>query len=202
VKSLDSFDFKAIPSLNKMLVLELARGDYTLHQDNVIALGNSGAGKTHIALALGLAACQKGHTVGLATAVCLVHQPMEAKDARRLQKLQRQIQSLKLLIVDGLGYVQPSPTGIEPLFETFSQRYVRGSLIVTSNLPFDEQTFVIGNERLTGARLDRHAYHIQFLEMVGESYRLKSSKTRLWQTKKANMANAAALAQISPPLTG
>ena len=137
VKSFDTFDFAAIPNLNKMLVLELARCEYILRRENVIALGNSGTGKTHIALALGLAACQKGFSVAFTTAASLVNQLMEARDERRLLKLQRDLQSVKLLIVDELGYVPLSPTGAELLFEAFSQRYERGSTILTSNLPFE-----------------------------------------------------------------
>ena len=87
VKSLDSFDFKAIPSLNKMLVLDLARGESINRHENVIALGNSGTGKTHIALGLGLAACQKGLAVGFTTAAALVHALMEARDEKRLPRL-------------------------------------------------------------------------------------------------------------------
>src|SRR3954463_8206291 len=150
VKSLDTFDFAVIPSLNKMLVLELARCEYIQRRENIIALGNSGTGKSHLGLALGLAACQRGFPVGFTTAAGLVHQLLEARDERRLLKLQQQIQSYRLLIVDGLGYVPLSTTGGELLFETFSQRYERGSTIVTSNLPFDEWTVVFGNERLTG----------------------------------------------------
>ena len=90
VKSLDSFDFKAIPALNKMQVLELARCEWIERRENVIALGPSGAGKTHIALGLGLSACQKDPPVGLVTAAALVHKPMEARDERRLLRLQQQ----------------------------------------------------------------------------------------------------------------
>ncbi len=104
VKTLDSFDFTAIPSLNKMLVLELARGEYILRRENVIALGPSGTGKSHIALALGLAACQRGYTTGFVTAAGLVHQLMEARDEKRLLKLQAHLAGLKLLIIDELGY--------------------------------------------------------------------------------------------------
>jgi DNA replication protein DnaC len=142
VKSLDSFEFAAIPSVNKMLVVELARGEYILRRENIIALGNSGTGKTHIALGLGLAACQKGLSVGFTTAAALVHELLEAKDERRLLRLQKQLTGYKLLIVDELGYVPLSPSGAELLFEVFSQRYERGSLLVTSNLPFDEWTSV------------------------------------------------------------
>jgi DNA replication protein DnaC len=178
VKSLDSYDFTALPSLNKALVLELARCEYLARRENVIALGNAGTGKTHIALGLGLAACQKGLAVGFTTAAALVHELIEARDEKRLLRLQRQLAACQLLIIDELGYVPLSPTGAELLFEVFSQRYERGSVIVTSNLPFDEWTSVFGSERLTGALLDRLTHHVHILEMNGESYRLRQSKHR------------------------
>ena len=177
-KSLDTFEFTAIPSLNKMLVLDLARCGYILRRENVIALGNSGTGKTHVALALGLAACQKGFTVAFTTAAALVNQLMEARDERRLLKLQRDLQATKLLIIDELGYVPLSSTGAELLFEVFSQRYERGSTIVTSNLPFEDWTSVLGSQRLTGALLDRLTHHVSILTMNGDSYRLKQSAGR------------------------
>jgi DNA replication protein DnaC len=178
VKSLDSYDFIALPSLNKTLVLELARCEYVARRENVIALGNAGTGKTHIALGLGLAACQKGLAVGFTTAAALVHELIEARDEKRLLRLQRQLAACTLLIIDELGYVPLSPTGAELLFEVFSQRYERGSVIVTSNLPFDEWTSVFGSERLTGALLDRLTHHVHILEMNGDSYRLRQSQHR------------------------
>lgn len=179
VKSLDSFDFLAIPSLNKALVMELARCDYITRRENVIAVGNSGTGKTHIALGLGLAACQRGLPVAFTTAAALVHQLIEARDEKSLLRLQKQLTNCGLLIVDELGFVPLSKTGAELLFDLFSQRYERGSILVTSNLPFDEWTEVFGSERLTGALLDRLTHHVHILEMNGESYRLKQSRQRL-----------------------
>ena len=176
VKSLDSFDFLAIPSLNKTLVNELARCEYINRKDNVIAAGNSGTGKTHVALGLGLAACQKGLSVGFTTAAALVHELIEARDERRLLNLQKRLANLKLLIIDELGFVPLSKTGAELLFEVFSQRYERGSTMVTTNLPFDEWTEVFGSERLTGALLDRLTHHVHILETNGESYRLRQSR--------------------------
>jgi DNA replication protein DnaC len=183
VKSLDSFNFQALPSLNKPLVLELARSEYVARRENIIAIGNSGTGKTHIALGLGLAACQKGLSVGFVTAAALVHELIEARDEKRLLRLQRQLAAHKLLIIDELGYVPLSQTGAELLFEVFSQRYERGATIVTSNLPFDEWTSVFGSERLTGALLDRLTHHVHILEMNGESYRLAHSKRRVHREK-------------------
>ncbi len=184
-KSFDTFDFLAIPSLNKMLVLELARCEYILRRENVIALGNSGTGKTHTALALGLAACQRGFSVAFTTAAGLVHQLMEARDEKRLLRLQTQLQACKLLMVDELGYVPLSPTGAELLFETFSRRYEQGSTIITSNLPFDEWTSVFGSERRTGALLDRLTHHVHILPLNGESYRLKASQARQRRARAA-----------------
>jgi DNA replication protein DnaC len=178
VKSLDSFDFPAIPSLNKALVLELARGEYGERRENVIALGNSGTGKTHVALGLGLAACQRGLSVGFTTAAALVHELLEARDEKRRLRLQKQLAGYKLLIIDELGFVPLSKSGAELLFEIFSQRYERGSTLVTSNLPFDEWTEVLGSERLTRALLDRLTHHVHILEMNGESYRLAQSIRR------------------------
>ena len=178
VKSLDSFDFLALPSLNKALVLELARSEYVARRENIIAVGNSGTGKTHIALGLGLAACQKGLSVGFVTAAALVHELIEARDEKRLLRLQRQVAGYKLLIIDELGFVPLSKTGAELLFELISQRYERGATLITSNLPFDEWTETFGSERLTGALLDRLTHHVTILEMNGDSYRLAQSRTR------------------------
>ena len=175
-KSLDSFDFKTIPSLNKVLTMELARCEYVGKRQNIIALGPSGTGKTHVALGLGLAACQKGLKVRFTTAAALVHEMIEAVDERRLQRHQKQLAAQDLLIIDELGFVPLSKAGAELLFEVISQRYERGSIIITSNLPFDEWTEVFGSERLTGAILDRLTHHVHILEMNGESYRLKQSR--------------------------
>jgi len=144
------------------MVLELARCEWIERKENVIALGPSGTGKTHVALGLGLAACQKGMPVSFVTAASLVHELMEARDEKRLLRLQRQ-----------------SKTGAELLFELISQRYERGSTLITSNLPFEEWTETFGTERLTGALLDRLTHHVNILEMNGESYRLNQSKSRI-----------------------
>ncbi len=191
VKTLDTFDFLAIPSLNKQLVLDLARCDYIDRRENVLALGNSGTGKTHVALALGLAACQKGYRVRFATAAALVHELMEARDEKRLLRIQKQLAGYQLLIIDELGFVPLSRTAAELLFEIFSQRYERGATLVTSNLPFNEWTEILGTERLTGALLDRLTHHIHILEMNGESYRLKESK----QTRKSAARASATASQ-------
>ena len=177
-KSLDTFDFPSLPALNKKLVLELARCEFIDRRENVLARGNSGTGKTHIGLALGLAACQRGYRTRFTTAAALVNELFEARDERRLLRCQKQLAKQDLLIVDELGYVPLSKTGAELLFEVFSQRYEQGSTLVTSNLPFNEWTEVFGSERLTGALLDRLTHHVHILEMNGESFRLIQSKKK------------------------
>jgi DNA replication protein DnaC len=190
VKGLDSFDFLAIPSLNKTLVLELARCEFLTRKENLLLLGNSGTGKSHIALALGLVACQRGHRVRFITAAALVSELIEARDEKRLLRFQKQLASYELLIVDELGYVPLSKTGAELLFEMFSQRYERASTLVTSNLPFDEWTEVFGSERLTGALLDRLTHHVHILEMNGDSYRLKQSRRKRIHPPNTDLSNA------------
>ena len=176
LKSFETCTFRAIPSLNKRRVLELARSEYLDRRENVVALGNAGTGKTHCALALGLAAGQKGYRVRFTTAAALVNELLEARDEKRLLRVQRQLAKQDLLIVDELGYVPLSTTGAELLFEIFSQRYEQASTLVTSNLPFNEWTEIFGSERLTGALLDRLTHHVHILELNGDSYRLQHSK--------------------------
>ena len=178
LKGLESFNFDAIPALNKKLVLDLARSEFVDRRENIIALGPSGVGKTHVAIAIGLAACQHGIKTRFATAAALVHELIEARDDKRLLRLQKQLASHELLIIDELGFVPLSRTGAELLFELISQRYERGATIITSNLPFDEWNTTFGEERLTGALLDRLTHHVHILEMNGQSYRLAQSRSK------------------------
>ena len=172
-KSPDSFDFKAIPSLNKLPVLELARCEYIDKYQNIIALGPGGTGKTHVAPGLGLAACQKGLKVRFITAASLVHELIEAVDERRLQRFQKQLTSQNLLIIDELGFVPLSKTGAELLFEVISQRYERGSIIITSNLPFDEWTEIYPSA--SPVRSWIASYHrAECLTHVGDSQAVRS----------------------------
>jgi DNA replication protein DnaC len=173
-RAADSFDFKAIPKLNKMQVLELARCEWIERRENVIALGPSGTGKTHTALGLGLAACQKGMSVGFTTAATLVNELMEARDERRLLRLQKQIVSHRLLIIDELGFVPLSKTGAELLFELISQRYERGATMLTTNRVFKQWAGIFNNDAvLTSALLDRLLHHAETVRIEGKSYRSK-----------------------------
>ena len=141
-------------------------------------VGNSGTGKTHLTTALGIAACGQGKRVRFFKVTELITQLMEAREDRDLMRLKKQLSKLDLLILDELGYVLASKLGSELLFDVISTAYERLSLIVTTNLPFENWTEVLGSERLTGATLDRLTHRCHILETAGESYRLQDAKRR------------------------
>ena len=178
LKTLDTFDFAAQPSINEVLVRELMRGEYVAGRENVLLVGNSGTGKTHLACALAFAACALGRRVRFFTVTGLVTKLLEQREERGLERLHRQLQRLDLLVLDELGYVPFSKAGAELLFEVVSRAYERTSLMVTTNLPFEQWTEVLGSERLTGALLDRLTHRVHIVEANGESYRLRESKRR------------------------
>jgi DNA replication protein DnaC len=176
VKTLDTFDFAAQPGINKALVRDLMRGEYLERHENILLVGNPGTGKTHIATALGHAACAQGRRVRFHTTTQLVTQLLEAREERQLQRLLARLEKHHLLILDELGYVPFTKAGAELLFDVVGRAYERQSLIVTTNLPFEHWTEVFGNERLTGALLDRLTHRVHILEVNGQSYRLTTAK--------------------------
>jgi DNA replication protein DnaC len=178
-KTIESFDFKVQPSINQPLVRELLQGDYITKKENVLLVGNAGTGKTHLATALGFAACSQGKRVRFYTTTGLVTQLLEAREERTLQRLLKQLDRQDLILLDELGYVPFSKAGAELLFDVVSRAYERTSLIVTTNLPFEQWTEVLGSERLTGALLDRLTHRVHILEANGASYRLADAKKRL-----------------------
>jgi len=175
IKSLDQFDFTTLPSLNKALVLDLAQGGYLDKRENLILMGNSGTGKTHLATALGLIACQQGRKVRFFTAAGLINQLTEAQASLRLSYLERTLAQMDLLIIDEIGYVPFSEKGAQLFFQVAAQSYERQSLIMTTNLDFSQWPQVFGSEQLTGALLDRLTHHAHILTMNWESFRFRES---------------------------
>jgi len=178
IKSLDQFDFTALPSLNKARVLDLAQGSYLDKQENLILMGNSGTGKTHLATALGLLACQQGRKVRFFTAAGLINLLTEAQAGLRLSHLERNLAQMDLLIIDEIGYVPFSEKGAQLFFQVVAQSYERQSLIMTTNLDFSQWPQVFGSEQLTGALLDRLTHHAHILSMNGESFRFRESMSK------------------------
>lgn len=174
-KDFDTFDFSAAPSLNKQKVLELARGEWIEQRSNCCLLGEPGTGKTHISVAIGLAACRLGKKVRFFTAAQLVNKLEEAQQQYQLDRFLSQLDRADLLICDELGYLSFSRAGAELLFQVFADRYERKSLLITSNLAFSDWGQIFQGERMTAALLDRLTHHCHIFEMNGESYRFRES---------------------------
>jgi DNA replication protein DnaC len=174
-KDLDTYDFTATPALNKPKVLELARCEWIEQRYNCCLIGNAGTGKTHLAIALGLAACRQGRRVRFYTAAGLVNRLEEAQKGYQLDRCLTQLDKVDLLICDELGYLSFSRAGAELLFQVFADRYERKSLLITSNLPFGEWGQIFQGERMTAALLDRLTHRCHIFEMNGESYRFRES---------------------------
>jgi len=175
IKDFDTYDFSAMPGLSKPKVLELGRCEWIGEKSNCCLVGSHGTGKTHISIGLGLAACRAGLRVRFFTAAALVSQLEKEQKQYTLDRFLRQLDRAHLLICDELGYVTLSRGGVELLFRVFADRYERGSILVTSNLPFSEWNQIFQGERMTAALLDRLTHHCHIFEMNGESYRFRES---------------------------
>lgn len=178
IKTIDTYDFKAQPSVNEQLVRELLRGEYIDKRENVLLIGNPGTGKTHLACALAFSACAQGRKIRFHTATDLVTQLVECREERRLQRLHKQLQRIHLLLIDEMGYVPFSKTAAELLFEIISRAYEHHSVMLTTNLAFEQWTEIFGSERLTGALLDRLTHRCHIIEANGQSYRLRQARKR------------------------
>lgn len=198
LKTLETFDFAARPSVNKVMVNQLATCEFIDRRENVLFVGNPGTGKSHLAIALAAAACAKGYRVRFARVTELVTQLIEARDEHGLMGLKARLAKLDLLVLDELGYVPASKIGAELLFDVISTAYERSSLMVTTNLPFEQWTEVLGSERLTGATLDRLTHRCQIIETKGESYRLQDAKARIRKPPKGSSSAGMDEASVDP----
>jgi DNA replication protein DnaC len=175
LKDLDTYDFSAMPSVPKAKIVELARGEWIEQKFNLCLLGNAGTGKTHLAIALGQAACRCGKRVRFFTAAALVNALEEAQKQYRLERFLSQLDRTDVLLIDELGYLSFSRSGAELLFQIFAERYERASILVTSNLAFSDWGSIFQGERMTAALLDRFTHRCHIFEINGESYRFRES---------------------------
>lgn len=175
LKTLEMFDQHAAPGLDRRLLHKLASGEYISQQRNVIFLGKSGTGKTHLATGLGVEACRQGISTRFVTGCGLANELLEANQGHTLRRMIHRYARYGLLILDELGYVPFSKEGAELLFQVLAERHERGSVIITSNLGFADWTQVFGEPTLTAALLDRLTHKAHIVTCDWESYRLKES---------------------------
>jgi DNA replication protein DnaC len=173
LKELADFDFSCVTSPAKLSVLDLARGSYLEHAEPIILVGNPGLGKTHIATGLALAACRQGRRVRFYNAAGLVNELLQAQDQHHLPRFLAGLLKQHLIVIDELGFIPFTTSGAQLLFQVCSSLYERVALILTTNLRFADWTQVFGDERLTGALLDRLTHRAHILEFMGESYRFR-----------------------------
>jgi len=178
LKTLDAFDFNAQPEFDRSAVLELATGAYIDDRANAVLLGGVGTGKTHLAIALGIAACQQGRRVRFITAAELTTALVEAKAVDRLSRKLEYFARFELVILDELGYVPFDRAGADLLFSFVTRVYERRSLLVTTNLAFGRWSEVFQDATAAAAVIDRIVHHATVLQTGGESYRLKDAKRR------------------------
>ena len=177
-KLLAEFDFAQSRSVNPASVATLEGGAYLEAGEPVVLLGDSGTGKSHLLIGLGMAACEQGHSVRYVTCAQLVNELAEAADERRLTKLITRYGRVDLLLLDELGYVKLDTRGAELLFQILTEREERSSIATASNLPFSEWGKVISDARLVAAIIDRLTFNAHIIETGTESYRLKSTQAR------------------------
>lgn len=178
VKTIDNFDFTSIPKLPKTKVISLVDGNVIKDRENIICVGQSGTGKTHIATAIGVAAIQQGFKVRFIKVYDLVQELLRAESEYRLPRYLKTWTKYHLVILDELGYINLG-SGSSLLFQFCSELYERSSLIITTNLDFDRWGEVFGDSALTIALLDRLTHHAHIVPFIGESYRFKQSKDKL-----------------------
>jgi DNA replication protein DnaC len=184
LKRLADFNIDAAPTVNPATIATLAAGGYLDAGDPVVLLGDSGTGKTHLLIGLGLAACEQGRRVRYATCAQLVNELVEAADERRLARLVARYGRLDLLCVDELGYVQLDSRGAELLFQVLTEREEKSSIGLASNLPFSEWGQIITDPRLVAAVIDRVTFNAHIIETGTESYRHRTSRTRRPRTSR------------------
>ena len=176
IKTIDSFDFSKAPFLNKKEIMELLTLDFLNDNQNIIFIGDQGTGKTHIVTAIGVEACKRGKSVLFFTAASLGNKLIEMQEQISLSKFIEKLKKVDLLIIDELGYVSLSQQSTQLIFQVFSERYEKGSIMITSNLEFGEWGNIFNDEIMAAAIIDRLIHNSVIKSFKGRSYRLLSRK--------------------------
>jgi DNA replication protein DnaC len=188
LKRLADFNIDAVPTIGAAVIAKLAQGDYMDAGEPVVLLGDSGTGKSHLLIGLGLAACEQGRRVRYVTTAHLVNELVEAADERQLSRVVGRYARLDLLLLDELGYVKIDPRGAELLFQIITAREEKASVAIATNLPFSEWGSVFPDPRLVAAIVDRVTFNAHILETGTQSYRLRT--TRKTVTSKGETRSA------------
>ena len=173
VKTMDEFSFLEAPFIPKDKILKLVDCSFIKEYTNLILIGGSGVGKTHLSTALGVEACKRGFSVAFFTAASLGNKLVEMQEGLSLSRFIEKLKKIDLIIIDELGYVELSADTTQLMFQIFSERYEKGSIIVTTNLEFKEWTKVFHDERMTTAIIDRLIHNSKIISCNGPSYRYK-----------------------------
>ncbi len=185
-KSLDSFDLARLPNKLVQQVRSLLDGQFLSRTENILAFGNPGSGKTHLLCALGQALVQQGHKVYFSTCSLLVQELLRAKRDLALDKALKKFSKYDVLIIDDIGYVQQNREEMEVLFSLLAYRYERGSVMITSNLPFSQWEAIFKDPMTTAAAIDRLVHHSVILELNLKSYRIEAAKKQKSKTVKSD----------------
>jgi DNA replication protein DnaC len=177
LKRLADFDADAVPAITPAQVAALASCTWIDAGEPVVLLGDSGTGKTHLLIGLGLAACEQGRRARYVTTAQLVNELAEAADNRQLSRVVGRYGRIDVLLLDELGYVRIDPRGAELLFQIITEREERASIAIGTNLPFSEWGTVFPDPRLVAAIVDRVTFNAHILETGTQSYRLRTSKS-------------------------
>ncbi len=175
IKPLEAFDFGAAPELDARLIQELSGCEYVQKARNVIFLGKSGAGKTHLATSLGIEACKNSIRTRFVTGCGLANELIEARDEKSLGRIIKRYASYGLLIIDELGYVPFSKEGAQLIFQVLAERHERKPVIITTNMGFGDWTQIFGDVSMTAALLDRVTHKAHVINCNWESFRLKET---------------------------
>jgi DNA replication protein DnaC len=174
IKTLDQFDWSWPKKINRLQIQQLFRLQFVKEPANIILLGTVGLGKTHLASALAYSACLKGYTALFATAVDVINTLAAAQTAGRMKQELKKYTRPALLVLDELGFLPIDKAGADLLFQVISQRYERGSMVITSNKAFKDWPEIFNNDStLTSAILDRLLHHAETVVIQGKSYRMK-----------------------------